>query len=621
MRVLIVVPKAVVLKVMAFPLGLAYISAQLKKDGHQVLCLNLNHYSDDMDSLIRQAMSLYAPDIVATGGMYIYLEFARAAFVMARRINPHVIRLVGGSGITAEPELFMNYTGADIGVIGEGEITVSELLKTLPTSGVHDLHKISGLIYRNISGQLIRSPERTFCKNLDEYPWPDLEGFDYRLIIDEYQNIADFSLFSASVLDRPRMIPLLTARACPFKCTFCFHSSGRKYTERSLDDVFGEIDYHLKKFKANFIMILDEVFCPDENRMIEFCNRIKPYKVKWWCLSHIKMFTPNRFSMMRDAGCVGIGYGIESMSNTVLKSMKKQNNPETVTKTLQQSYESKLDITGNFIFGDHAETLETAEETLKYWENNLYLGISLTMLALYPRSEMYVMAVDNNIIKDPPGFIKAGCPIVNASNMNNEDFSALRVRVELCGLIRRYCKVTNYSLEPTRCKTNGKLYRLTATCPHCGASSEYRNVAIPINSNTTFFLACRECFRRFVPALLKRSTLANKLDSKAQSAHQLLRTGNIDKAENICLQNLRNIPFHDLSLYVISKILQQRGELDRAFSLAHHAAIYNPAKPEYFEQLADTVPKGFIGRSSRVMREHAQWLRKQDINGVTFVTL
>jgi radical SAM superfamily enzyme YgiQ (UPF0313 family) len=72
------------------------------------------------------------------------------------------------------------------------------------------------------------------------------------------------------------MIPLITSRACPYSCTFCFHSSGRRYSERSLDDVFAEIDYHVKKYMANFIIILDEVFSPDNRRMKEFCERIKP---------------------------------------------------------------------------------------------------------------------------------------------------------------------------------------------------------------------------------------------------------------------------------------------------------------------------------------------------------
>ncbi len=619
MRILIIAPRVTELRVIPVPLGLAYISARMKRDGNEVFWLNLNHHSDDMEKLVRQAMCLHDPDIVATGGMYLYLEFTRAAFVMARRAKPDVIRLTGGSALTAEPELFMNYTGADIGVIGEGEKTVSELLKALPDISVGDLADISGIIYRNHAGELVRTRNRAPCKNLDDYPWPDFEGFDYEHTISEYQNISDFSVFAASVLDRPRMIPLITSRACPYNCTFCFHTSDRRYTERPLDDVFAELDYHVKKYRANFIVILDEVFCPGSARLTEFCERIKPYGLKWWSQSHVNMYCADRLNTMREAGCVGTSYGIESMSDKVLESMKKHNKASIVSATLQHTYDSRLDIQGNLIFGDRAETVETAEESLTWWENNLHLGVNLTMLALYPRSEMYANAVDKGIVRDPPGFIKAGCPIVNAGSMSDEDFAALRVRVQISNLIRYYCRITGYSPDEGRSTFHGSLYRLSAVCPHCGASSEYRNVALPFDSNSTFFLACRECYRRFAPPLFKNSMDISRLDERTDLAGKLIEKGDINQVEDICRRNLRRFPFHDTSLYLMGKILLMRGNRDRAFSAAHLAAIQNPAKPEHLELLADTAPDGFVGRAGRVLRKHAEWLRESGIKGVTFV--
>ena len=619
MRILIVAPEVTELRVIPLPLGMAYVSAQMKRDGHEVFQLNMNHHRDDMEMLIRQAMCLHDPDIVATGGMYLYLEFTRAAFVMARRVKPDVLRLTGGSSLTAEPELFMNATGADIGIIGEGEATVSELLKALSTGSAGDLGNVPGLIYRDRSGELVRTPERKPCGNLDDYPWPDLEGFDYERTISERQNISDFGVFAASVLDRPRMVPLITSRACPYHCTFCFHMSGRVYSERSLDDVFAEIDYHVKKYRANFIVILDEVFCPGISRLKEFCERIGPYGLKWWSQSHVSMYNSDRLAMMREAGCVGLSYGIESMSDKVLKSMKKHNRTEIVARTLQQTYESGLDIQGNLIFGDRVETVETAEETLTWWENNLHLSINLTMLSLYPRSEMYAMAVDRKIIRDPPGFIKAGCPVVNASSMSDTDFAALRLRIQLCNLIRNFCRITEHSLEPEPGDFYGKLYRLTAVCPHCGASSEYRNVALPRDSNTTFFLACRACYRRFAPPLYKRPVAVDRLEAQTIQAAELIAAGDVDGAERICRGNLHRFPFHDASLYLTAKILQMRGIRDRSFAAAHLAAIHNPAQPEYLELLADTAPDGFVGRAGGVLRRQAASLREKGIDGVTFV--
>lgn len=618
MRILVVAPKVTELAVLSLPLGLAYIAGQMKRDGHEVFWLNMNHHDEDMEALIGQKICLHDPDIIATGGMYLYMEFTRAAFVMARKTKPDILCLAGGTGLTAEPELFMNHTGANIGVIGEGEATVSELLKALSRDRKCDLSDIPGLIFKT-DHSLFKTQPRVFARSIDDYPWPDLEGFNYRLAIERFQNISDFSVFAGSAVERPRMIPLITSRACPYACTFCFHSTGRKYTERSLDDVFSEIDHHVKKYDANFIIILDEVFCPDNKRLTEFCQRIKDYNVKWWSQSHVKMFDPKRVAMMRDAGCVGSSFGIESMDDHVLKSMKKHNIASTVNDTLQKTYEAGIDIQGNLIFGDAEETLESAEASLSWWEQNLHLGVNVTMLALYPRSEMYVQALEKGIIRDHSGFIKAGCPIVNASKMTDAEFKELRTRIDISNLIRYYAKCTHPVAEKDPEQGAETLYSFSARCPHCQAESHYQRVSIPFNSHKTFYMACRTCYRRFAPSTLRRAPEHEKANEKAQAALQAFESRNPKVAEDFCTEVLNKSPFHAKSLYAFSRILLNRGEKDRAFRSARLAGIYDPANPTYLEHLAETLPEGFVGRAKAVLKAHAAWLRNQGIDGVIYV--
>lgn len=85
--------------------------------------------------------------------------------------------------------------------------------------------------------------------NLDILPFPDYEGFEYHMLI------RNGLFMNAGVQEKT--VVIATGRSCPFNCTFCFHSSGKKYRRRSVDNIFKEIEWVITNYGINYIIFVD----------------------------------------------------------------------------------------------------------------------------------------------------------------------------------------------------------------------------------------------------------------------------------------------------------------------------------------------------------------------------
>jgi len=159
---------------------------------------------------------------------------------------------------------------ADFGVIGEGEITINELCSSLENS--RKFSEIDGIIYKSGNFYIITKPRKEI-KNIDFIPWPDYKGFE----VEKYLRLSPPGI---SGLNRQNTVFMLASRSCPYNCTFCFHTTGKKYRQRSLDNFFEELDYMVSQYNIDFICMSDELFARDIQRVKEFCERIKRYKIR-----------------------------------------------------------------------------------------------------------------------------------------------------------------------------------------------------------------------------------------------------------------------------------------------------------------------------------------------------
>lgn len=406
------------------PMGILYVSAALKQSGvANVFTLNLNHEDPDYEAVVKRVIEQNDIDIAGCGGISGQFIEIYPLFKAIRKVAPNVKIITGGGMITADAATAMRAFGdtVDVGVIGEGEITVPELVAALFKG--EDLSSIPGLIFSDGNGGFTVTERRPDITDLDSLPLPDYLAFDYDKYLQtngEWEGDTKFS-----------PVAIIGGRSCKYNCTFCFHPSGSKYRQRSLDSIFGEIDFLLEHFPVNYIALREELFASDEQRVLDFCQRIKDYPIVWSIQLRVDSVSPTIVNALNDSNCRYIFLGIESADNRILKSMRKCITIEQVESALNMCINAGLDTRSTIILGDEAETIESANLTLEWWlAHKKRSAIDLGLIIAFPGSTLYKHACANGRIPDPVQFLFDGCPVTNLSeNYDFETFRSIAYRI------------------------------------------------------------------------------------------------------------------------------------------------------------------------------------------------
>jgi len=410
MNYLLVMPRGLADNNMAsFPLGLPYISAAMKQAGYAVHTLNLEYVDSDIRTALEDKILNDDIDVICTGGLSRDCHKVLEIFSTARKIKADIITIAGGGLISSDPETAMAVIKPDIGVIGEGEITICELAHALDNKLAY--HNIDGLIYWDAAKSLKQTSPRKVIANLDSLPFPDFDGFGYRKWSNENKNLGF----------------ILSDRSCPFKCTFCFNPTGNVYRQRSLDNIFEEIDFQVRNYGIRYFSFVAELFATKEKRVREFCVRMKSYDLTWSCCLRVSDANEALVNEMKSSGCIIFSTGFESADDSILKSMRKGTKAAQIENAVTVTSNCGMQMAGAFIFGDKNETTETVKNTIEFWwKCDGKVKIDLVLLIPFPGTESYNYACENGLIKDKKQYLLDGCPAINISKLTDREYFEMR---------------------------------------------------------------------------------------------------------------------------------------------------------------------------------------------------
>ena len=362
------------------PLGLAYIAAVLEKNNYKVKIFDGGIYTTEED--LSKEIEEYKPDLVGMSVTSLTFKEALKSAKKIKELNPEIKIVIGGPHISIDADNTMKYEEFDIGVIGEGEETLLEVVQHFEKN--KDLDKIKGILYRK-NGKVIKTEDRAPIKNLDDLPFPSRHLLPSP---DKYKQTP----FKNTRFPQTSMV---SSRGCPYNCTFCSqYPFKHMFRFHSAKYVIEEIEHLIKDYGIKEVAFQDDVFTLNKNRVIEICNEIinRKLDITWSCWARVTMVDEELLKLMRKAGCIAISYGIEAADDETLKTIKKNITIEQIKIAVKATNKTGIYCIGHFILGYPFDTRETMKKRLDFAKSLPLDGATFSTLIPFPMSDVYETA-------------------------------------------------------------------------------------------------------------------------------------------------------------------------------------------------------------------------------------
>jgi anaerobic magnesium-protoporphyrin IX monomethyl ester cyclase len=384
------------------PLGLCYVASACEAAGAQVIILDyiVSKYSPEK---LKIALDSFKPDIVGTTSVTMNFPQAISIIQDVKTHNPEIITMMGGPHVSFDIEnTFHQYPQLDLIVVGEAEQTLSELIPVISSKSKWE--HVRGLAFQR-EGRIFITDPRELIHDLDSLPLPA-------------RHLLPMSRYLA--LGFP--VSIITSRGCPNKCIFCLgrRMVGFKGRFRTPEMVVDEIE-HILSYGFTRINIADDLFTANKKRVLALCNEIKSRNVEfsWSAFARVNTVDVEILSVMKDAGCDSISFGIESGNPEMLKRIKKGITLDQARRAVQCCKEVDMITHASFMVGLPGETMETLADTSRF-AKELGIAYGYHFLAPFPGTTVRenIEKYDLNILTDDWSLYDANRAVVQTSEVS-----------------------------------------------------------------------------------------------------------------------------------------------------------------------------------------------------------
>src|ERR1700716_1505284 len=365
------------------PLGLLYVNSHLKAHGVDAHLFDTTFSRfDELQAYLQREK----PPIVGIYSNLMTRTNVLRAMAAAKAAGSTIV--VGGPDPANYLDEYLS-RGADVIAIGEGELTLEELVPHLLAHGPRQLGGIQGIAFRDEAGEIVRTPPRPMIADLDGQPFPDRAAIDQHAYVNVWREHHGMGSVS-----------LITARGCPFTCTWCSHSVfGYSHRRRSPTNVVDEVEQIVGTYAPDMLWYADDVFTINHKWLFEYAAEMerRGFRLPFETISREDRLNEEVIQTLARMGCYRLWIGAESGSQKILDAMKRRTNAERVRSMVHLLQKYGIEV-GMFIMlgydGEDRADLEETVEHLKLAGPDTFL----TTVAYPIKGTPYYTSVEDRIV-------------------------------------------------------------------------------------------------------------------------------------------------------------------------------------------------------------------------------
>lgn len=360
------------------PLNFVYLAGAARQTGLDVEiydAMSKDHGYPEIEQRFRESCA----DYVASSAVTATINDAVRTLELAKRIKPATVTILGGVHATfMYDEVLKSSPAIDYIIVGEGEITLRQLLTVLESGG--DPASVPGVVFRKGNG-IVTTPKRRFMENIDDLPaaWDLVDWKDY-----PYFFIPD-----------SRMGAIWTSRGCDQDCIFCSQQKFWKKSWRGRDPlkVADEIEYLYTTYQVNVFLLTDEYPTKDKDRWEAFLEAVIAKAIPVYLLMETRAQDIVRdrdiIGKYRKAGIVYISIGIEATGRATPDSIGKEIPSDEAKQALDLIHEHGIVSEASFMLGFPDETAASVKRTFQLVQHYNPDNANFLAVTPWPYSDIY----------------------------------------------------------------------------------------------------------------------------------------------------------------------------------------------------------------------------------------
>ena len=389
----------------AFPFSYAYLAGALRQAGFEVRVLFRPDQARDFPDLVRAVMDC-KPMLVGFGNLYPELQPISRIVAQLDQAGRDFPVVVGGQMVSPTPEFAVQTAGAEIGIIGEGELTLVALARALRQG--EDPASVGGMVLRE-NGTALHTGPGEYIQDLSALPELPYDLFPKEKWLYAGKVFTHYPQPQWRYDDR--VISIHGGRGCPYRCNFCYHHSRIRY--RKIDEMMAEAQELLRRFDGNMLMFSDDLVLASPRRaeklvsLLRGLDRKVDYRItcRFDVLSRID---DELLKEMKRTGLRIMALGIESGSQRILDIMDKRITVDQIREGVARLARVGVFASGNFMFGQISETREDVDASIRLMRElcglHPHIQMSSTIATPFPGSGLYDYALKQGLIRDHQDF-------------------------------------------------------------------------------------------------------------------------------------------------------------------------------------------------------------------------